>query len=80
MRSTKYPRKSSRRAARSKPCKRWIKRICACGGQKVQRPAFTRMDFHRPAAIIAPIARQIALNEDVFRVLFTLSPEPKPAK
>jgi small subunit ribosomal protein S6 len=61
--------------------------------QKMDKKNFTRVAdkkytagfyanviFTAPSAIIAPLRSKFALNEEVFRVLFTLSPEPKPAK
>jgi hypothetical protein len=33
-----------------------------------------------PPPIVAQLRAKFALNEEVFRVLFTESPEPKPAK
>jgi ribosomal protein S6 len=61
--------------------------------QKMDKKNFTRVAdkkysagfyanviFTGPAAIIAPLRARFALNEEVFRVLFTQSPEPKPAK
>jgi len=41
---------------------------------------YANVIFTGPAAIISQLRAKFALNEDVFRVLFTLSPEPKPAK
>jgi ribosomal protein S6 len=61
--------------------------------QKMDRKHFTRVVdkkhtagfyanviFSGTPAIIAELRRKLALNDEVFRVLFTLSPEPKPAK
>jgi ribosomal protein S6 len=36
--------------------------------------------FNSPPAAIAALRAKFALNDDVFRVLFSESPEPKPAK
>jgi ribosomal protein S6 len=41
---------------------------------------YANIIFAGTPALIAQLRRKFALNEDVFRVLFTLSPEPKPAK
>jgi len=61
--------------------------------QKMDRKSFARVAdkkhnagfyanviFTGTPAIIAQLRHKFALNEDVFRVLFTLAPEPKPAK
>ena len=61
--------------------------------QKMERKSFMRVAdnkhtagfyaniiFTGTPAIVAQLRHKFALNEDVFRVLFTLSPEPKPAK
>jgi len=41
---------------------------------------YANVIFTGPAAIIAQLRTKFSLNEEVFRVLFTLAPEPKPAK
>jgi ribosomal protein S6 len=41
---------------------------------------YANVIFSGTPAIITELRRKLALNEEVFRVLFTLSPEPKPAK
>jgi ribosomal protein S6 len=61
--------------------------------QKMDRKAFARVAdkkhsagfyanviFTSAPAAIAPLRSKFALNEEVFRVIFTDSPEPKPAK
>jgi small subunit ribosomal protein S6 len=61
--------------------------------QKMEKKAFARIAdkkntagfyaniiFNGTPAIIAQLQKTFSLNEEVFRVLFTLSPEPKPAK
>ena len=61
--------------------------------QKMERKAFARIAdkrhasgfyaniiFDAPPAAIAQLQTKFALNEDVFRVLFTVAPEPKAAK
>ena len=61
--------------------------------QKMERKSFARIAdkkhasgfyanviFSGPPAIIAQLNSKFALNEEVFRVLFSESPEPKPAK
>ncbi|HTV76274.1 MAG TPA: 30S ribosomal protein S6 [Candidatus Baltobacteraceae bacterium] len=61
--------------------------------QKMERKHFARVAdkkhnagyyanviFSGTPAIISLLTSKFALNEDVFRVLFTQSPEPKPAK
>ena len=41
---------------------------------------YANIIFNGKPAIIAQLQNKFSLNEEVFRVLFTLSPEPKPAK
>jgi ribosomal protein S6 len=41
---------------------------------------YANVIFSGTPAIIAQLQAKLALNEEVFRVLFSLSPEPKPAK
>ena len=41
---------------------------------------YTNIIFAGTPAIIAQLNSKFSLNEEVFRVLFTESPEPKPAK
>ena len=41
---------------------------------------YANVIFTGPSPIIAQLRNKFALNEEVFRVLFTQSPEPKPAK
>ena len=61
--------------------------------QKMERKIFARVAdkkhnagfyanviFNAPAEAIAQLNSKFALNEEVFRVLFSESPEPKPAK
>jgi ribosomal protein S6 len=61
--------------------------------QKMERKAFSRIAdkkhtagfyanviFNGTPSIIAQLNSKFALNEEVFRVLFSESPEPKPAK
>ena len=61
--------------------------------QKMERKNFARVAdkkhiagfyanviFNAPEKIIAQLNSKFALNEEVFRVIFTDSPEPKPAK
>ena len=61
--------------------------------QKMDRKSFARVAdkkhnagfyaniiFAGPSNIISQLRTRFALNEEVFRVLFTESPEPKPAK
>ena len=60
--------------------------------QKMDRKSFARVSdkkysagfyanviFNGPPTAIAALHTKFALNDDVFRVLFTESPEPKPA-
>jgi ribosomal protein S6 len=60
--------------------------------QKMEKKAFARIAdkkhnsgfyanviFTGTPAVIAQLQKKFALNEEVFRVMFTLSPEPKPA-
>ncbi len=61
--------------------------------QKMDRKSFARVAdkkhsagfyaniiFSGPPAIISQLRGKFALNEEILRTLFTLSPEPKPAK
>jgi ribosomal protein S6 len=61
--------------------------------QKMERKAFARVADKRHSAgfyanvifdaapeMIAQLQKKFALNEEVFRVLFTIAPEPKAAK
>jgi len=61
--------------------------------QKMEKKAFARVADKRHSAgfyanvifagsptIVAQLTKKFSLNEEVFRVLFTLVPEPKPAK
>ena len=61
--------------------------------QKMERKSFMRVAdnkhtagfyaniiFTGTPAIVAQLRHKLALDEEVLRVLFTLSPEPKPAK
>ncbi len=61
--------------------------------QKMEKKAFARVaDKHHSSGfyanvifagtptIVAQLRKKFALNDEVFRVLFTLLPEPKPAK
>ena len=41
---------------------------------------YANVIFTGTPAILSQLRHKLALNEEVFRVLFTLSPEPKPAK
>jgi ribosomal protein S6 len=41
---------------------------------------FVNVIFNSPPTALAPLRNRFALNEEVFRVLITESPEPKPAK
>lgn len=41
---------------------------------------YANVIFTSPPAAIAPLRSKFALNEEIFRVIFTDSPEPKPAK
>ena len=41
---------------------------------------YANVIFTGTPAIVAQLRHKLALNEEVFRVLFTLAPEPKPAK
>jgi ribosomal protein S6 len=60
--------------------------------QKMEKKAFSRVAnrkhsagyyvnfvFEGAPAMIAPLRHRFATNEEIFRVLFTLSPAPKPA-
>ena len=41
---------------------------------------YANVIFTGTPSLVAQLRHRFALNEEVFRVLFTLSPEPKPAK
>jgi ribosomal protein S6 len=41
---------------------------------------YANIIFTGPAAITAQLRNKFALNEEVFRVMFTQAPQPKPAK
>jgi ribosomal protein S6 len=41
---------------------------------------YANIIFTGTPALVAQLRTKFALNEEIFRVLFTLSPEPKPAK
>ncbi len=41
---------------------------------------YANIIFNGTPAIVSQLQHKLALNEEVFRVLFTLAPEPKPAK
>ena len=41
---------------------------------------YANVIFSAAPAVIAALRSKFALNEEVFRVIFTNSPEPKPAK
>jgi ribosomal protein S6 len=41
---------------------------------------YVNVIFNAAPTVIAPLRSKFALNEEIFRVLVSLSPEPKPAK
>ena len=41
---------------------------------------YVNIIFNAAPTVVATLRSKFSLNEDVFRVLFTQSPEPKPAK
>ena len=41
---------------------------------------YANIIFTGTPTIVTQLRHKLALNEEIFRVLFTLSPEPKPAK
>ena len=41
---------------------------------------YANVIFNGTPAIVSQLQHKLALNEEVFRVLFTLAPEPKPVK
>jgi small subunit ribosomal protein S6 len=41
---------------------------------------YANVIFNGTPAVVAQLQNKFALNEEVFRVMFTQSPEPKPAK
>ena len=56
------------------------KNFARVADKKYNAGFYANVIFAGPSAIIAQLRAKFALNEEVFRVLFTLSPEPKPAK
>jgi len=63
------------------------------GTQKMEKKGFTRVADKKyssgfyvnvicqlPGPALPALKNKFALNEDIFRVLFTIAPEPKPAK
>ena len=56
------------------------KNFARVADKKYNAGFYANVIFTGPAAIVAQLRAKFALNEEVFRVLFTLSPEPKPAK
>jgi len=81
MSSTKFPPTSPPPAAKSRPCRRWSASPSArVADQKHTAGYYANIIFAiAPAAIVA-LRTKFGLNEEVFRVIFTHSPEPKPAK
>ena len=68
-------------AARSRRCRKWIARRLPASRTSATAPASMPTSFSpaRPT-IVAQLQKKFSLNEEIFRVLFTLLPEPKPAK
>ena len=56
------------------------KALCAHCRQKTRAGFYANVIFAGTPAIIKQLHAKFTLNEEVFRVLFTGSPEPKPAK
>ena len=56
------------------------KNFARVADKKYSAGFYANVIFEGAPAIIAPLRTKFALNEEVFRVLFTLAPEPKPAK
>ena len=56
------------------------KNFARVADKKYSAGFYANVIFTGPPAIIAPLRSKFALNEEIFRVLFTLAPEPKPAK
>ena len=74
-------RKSSPPAAKSKPSRKWSgKDFARVADKKHSAGFYANVIFAGTPTIVAQLHAKFALNEDVFRVMFTDSPEPKPAK
>jgi ribosomal protein S6 len=56
------------------------KNFARVADKKYSAGFYANIIFTSPPAAIAALRSKFALNEEVFRVLFSESPEPKPAK
>jgi len=56
------------------------KNFARIADKKFNAGFYANVIFTGTPAIISQLRTKFALNEDVFRVLFSASPEPKPAK
>ena len=56
------------------------KNFARVADKKYSAGFYANVIFSSPPAAIAPLRSKFALNEEVFRVLLSESPEPKPAK
>jgi ribosomal protein S6 len=56
------------------------KNFARVADKKYSAGFYANVIFTSPPSAIAPLRSKFALNDDVFRVLFSESPEPKPAK
>ncbi|MCU0785044.1 MAG: 30S ribosomal protein S6 [Verrucomicrobia bacterium] len=56
------------------------KNFARVADKKYSAGFYANVIFTSPPAAIAPLRSKFALNQDVFRVLFSEAPEPKPAK
>ena len=56
------------------------KNFARVADKKYSAGFYPNIIFTGTPSLVAQLRTKFALNEDVFRVLFTLAPEPKPAK
>ena len=56
------------------------KNFARVADKKYSSGYYANVIFTSPPAAIAPLRGKFALNQEVFRVLLSESPEPKPAK
>ncbi len=56
------------------------KNFARVADKKYSAGFYANIIFTGTPSLVAQLRTKFALNEEVFRVLFTLAPEPKPAK
>ena len=56
------------------------KNFARVADKKYSAGFYANIIFSGTPSLVAQLRTKFALNEDVFRVLFTLAPEPKPVK